>query len=168
MDITAQPDFRRDWAPRAGPMAAVGDMSLDSVPDSPGADAGAACRAVLIDFHAAVDHGRATDALDLFTDDASVDVAGQRMEGREQIASFLARRQAQTDRHTVHVIANDVVREQTADRLVLTAKLQLYERAADGSFALQRIVDTTQTFRLQPDGWRIAERVISSATADGD
>lgn len=138
-----------------------------SVANSPGlGDPAAACRATLVDFHGAVDHGRASEALDLFTEDASIDVAGQRIEGREQIAAFLAGRQAQTDRQTVHVFTNDVVREQTADQLTLTALLQLWEGTSDGSFALGRIVHTTQTFRRGPDRWRIAERRIAPATVE--
>lgn len=118
----------------------------------------AACRATLVDFLSAIDRGRATEALDLFTDDASFAARGQQLHGREAIAGFLRERQGEASRHTVHVIANDVVRAAGEDELVLTATLLLHEREQDDRYAIHRALDTTQTFRRHSDRWRIAAR----------
>jgi len=171
VDTSAQPDFVRTWAVQGAAMApldlgAAGTSTTASgSPATAKDDAVSACRGVLIDFLAAIDRGRATDALDLFTSDASFAARGSQLHGREAIAAFLADREAQTHRHTVHVVANDTVRERTDEQLTLTALLLLYERAGDGSFELDRVLNTTQTFRRGPDGWRIAHRATTLVDA---
>ncbi len=129
----------------------------------PAADARDAdrCRAVLIELLAAIDHGRATEALELFTDDACFAARGERLEGRAAIRDFLARREAETHRQTAHVIANDVA-DQIGDRsLWLRATVILYVRRAGGDYVAGRILDSTQTFRRTDSGWRISRRDVS-------
>lgn len=128
----------------------------------PGTDA-EQCRTLLIDFLAAIDHGRATDALELFTPDAVFDARGATLRGHEEIAGFLAAREGETQRQTVHVITNDAVRCHDDHDLELTALLILYERAIDGTYRLDRILDTTQTFQRLPSGWRISSRTTRPA-----
>jgi hypothetical protein len=74
---------------------------------APGVDAGsaAACHAVLVEFLAAIDHGHASTALDLFTEDASFTARGQQLRAATRSAGFLTEREAETDRQTVHTIA---------------------------------------------------------------
>lgn len=121
------------------------------------------CRALLIDFLAAIDQGRATDALELFTPDALFDARGTTLRGHEEIANFLAAREGETQRHTVHVITNDAVRRHDDHDLELTALLILYERQIDGTYRLDRILNTTQTFQHLPSGWRISSRTTRPA-----
>lgn len=109
---------------------------------------------------AAIDHGHATKALDLFTHDASVAARGQQLHGHKAIAAFLTEREAETDRKTAHVLTSDVVRSAADDEIVLSAVLLLYERQSDGRYAIHRVLDTTQTFRRNRDRWRIRERSI--------
>jgi len=106
----------------------------------------------------AVDHGEATQALDLFTDDASFAARGQQLHGHVAIAAFLREREAETDRHTVHVVTNDVVRSAGDDEIVLSATLLLHERDSDGRYAIHRVLHTTQTLRRDRDRWRIRDR----------
>jgi len=40
----------------------------------------------------------------------------------------------------------------------------LYEHPVDGAWHLDRILDTTQTFRRRHDGWRIRHRAASPAS----
>lgn len=80
-------------------------------------DASGACHDVLVAYLTAVDHHRATDALPCFTDDAQIAARGQHLSGREEINRFLAERQADTARHTAHLIANEVIEYVDGDRI---------------------------------------------------
>lgn len=138
---------------------------MNGAPDDPvDGDLGgpaAQCHAVLVDFLAAIDRGRATQALRLFTSDASFDARGRQLRGHEEIRRFLSAREADTDRHTVHLLANEVVRRCTSEELELTALLLLYERRLDGQYQVERVLDTAQTFRRTSDGWRISSRATT-------
>ena len=161
VDRSALADFVRTWAPEVGAMPSLrldGGGARAEPPPGTSAAGLAACRATLIDFLAAIDRGRATEALDLFTDDASFAARGQQLHGRAAIARFLEEREAEPDRLTVHVLANEVVRSATADELELTTTLLLHEREPDGRYAVHRALHTVQTFRRQPDRWRIQAR----------
>jgi ketosteroid isomerase-like protein len=163
VDRSAQAGFIETWAPQLSSMPSLrvdGSCSdADPPPPAGTSHAGvAACRATLIDFLAAIDHGHATTALDLFTDDASFAARGQQLHGHEAIGAFLDEREAETERHTVHVVTNDVLRSASDDEIVLSAMLLLHERDSDGRYAIQRVLDTTQTFRRDRDRWRIRDR----------
>jgi SnoaL-like protein len=120
----------------------------------------AQCRAVLIRFLAAIDHGRATDGLSLFTEDASLTARGERFRGRAAIGGFLAQREAQTERQTAHVIANEIAVPSGDQRLELRATLILYVRRPSGDYVVERILDTVQTFRRTDGGWQIHDRDV--------
>ena len=45
----------------------------------------AACRALLVDFLTAIDHGRASEALDLFTPDASFATGDGQLRGHDEL-----------------------------------------------------------------------------------
>jgi ketosteroid isomerase-like protein len=120
----------------------------------------ARCRAVLVDFLGAIDRGQATRALELFTADASFAARGEQLRGRDQIATFLAARESE-DRHTAHLVANDVARSVGDDEVELTALVFLHERQADGHYPIVRVLDTTQRFRRTKDGWRICHRATT-------
>jgi uncharacterized protein (TIGR02246 family) len=163
VDRSVQAAFIETWAPQLSSMPSlrVDGSCSDACPPPPAGTSQAgieACRATLIDFLAAIDHGHATAALDLFTDDASFAARGQQLRGHEAIAAFLHEREAETERHTVHVVTNDVLRSATDDEIVLSATLLLHERDSAGRYAIQRVLDTTQTFSRDRDRWRICER----------
>lgn len=124
-------------------------------------DAASQCRAVLVDFLAAIDHGRATQALELFTPDASFAARGQQLHGRDQIAAFLSDREAETERQTAHLIANEVIRRATESELELTALVFLHERSRGGDYEIKRVLDTVQRFRRTAGGWQIYYRSTS-------
>ncbi|MGI8622920.1 MAG: nuclear transport factor 2 family protein [Solirubrobacteraceae bacterium] len=161
VDETSRHGFVETWAPSAPPMDTL-DLTGTATP-TPGlvGDDAARCRAVLVDFLAAIDHGRATEAVQLFTDDARLTARGERLQGRAAIAGFLAEREAETGRQTVHVIANEITRRLDADHLQLEAVLVLHVRAPDGGYPVERILDTTQTFRHTDAGWQISDRDVS-------
>ncbi len=125
----------------------------------PGEDPATACHAVLVEFLAAIDHGHASTALDLFTDDASFTARGQQLHGRDAISEFLTVREAETGRQTVHLIANETQHTNDADETVtLEAILVLVERNSAGKFVTHRILETTQHFVPTAAGWRITRR----------
>lgn len=167
---SAQASFLDTWSPGGAVMPA---LTFDDPPGvatttgprlptnrNPG-DPAAQCHAVLVDFLDAVDRGMATQALDLFTPDASFDARGQQLHGHEQIRRFLTAREADHDRHTAHLIANEVVRRCTDDQLELTALLLLHERGADGRYHVEHVLDTVQVFRRTDNGWRIHHRATT-------
>jgi hypothetical protein len=161
VDRSVQPDFVQTWAPQLAvmPTLRIGAPAAPAGPPAGTSPEGImVCRATLIEFLSAIDHGRATDALDLFTDDASFAARGQQLQGRPAIAGFLQERQAEASRHTVHVLSNEIVRSATADRLELTATLLLHEREPDGHYAIHRALNTTQSFHRHHDRWRIHTR----------
>lgn len=122
----------------------------------------ARCRSVLIRFLAAIDHGRATDALNLFTEDASLVARGEHLRGREAIGRFLGQREAETERQTAHVIANETADPADDQCLDLRATLILYVREPSGGYVVERILDTVQTFRRTDSDWRIQDRQVWS------
>lgn len=126
-------------------------------------DATAACRAVLVTFLAAIDHGHATTAVNLFTADALFTARGQQLHGRDAISQFLTTREAETDRHTIHVIANETIRGSDANETItLEAVLILLLRSEAGNYGIDRVFDTTQDFVRTPTGWKIASRDVTS------
>jgi len=119
----------------------------------------AACHIVLVEFLAAIDHGHATTALDLFAEDASFTARGQQLQGRDAISEFLTEREAETDRQTVHINANETAStDDTREAVTLDAVLVLLVRNGAGQYAFDRVLDTTQQFVPTPAGWRITSR----------
>jgi len=135
--------------------------AVNSPPSEPGdrrtPEPAVQCHTVLVEILGAIDRGQATQALELFTPDASLEADGKQLHGRDEIASFLAEAQRQ-DRHTAHLITNEVVRRATDDEIELTALTFHYKPQADGKYRLEGVLDTTQAFRRTPDGWRIHRR----------
>jgi len=70
----------------------------------------AAATETVLAYHRAIDTGHATDAISLFTEDAVFQARGTELVGRDAISGFMTDREAQVGRHTVHVVANVVVR----------------------------------------------------------
>jgi len=171
VDASVQPAFLDTWSPGGAVMPTVnleGAPSGTATGNAAGpptkrepSDPAAQCHAVLVDFLTAVDRGQATLALELFTPDASFDARGQQLHGHDEIRRFLVAREADSDRHTAHLVTNEVVRRCTADELELTALLLLHERGADGRYHVERVLDTVQVFRRTDNDWRIQHRATT-------
>lgn len=116
------------------------------------------CRQHVIGYHLAIDRGRATTGIDAFTDDAEFEIRGERLRGRDAILEFLTRREAMPDRQTAHLISNEHLVERSADEITLGCLVLLHIRGADGTYDLEKILDTTHTLRRTAEGWRIARR----------
>ena len=117
-----------------------------------------ACHDLLIAFLTAVDHHRAMDAMPCFAEDAQIVARGQQLNGREEIGRFLAERQADSSRHTAHLIVNEVFDHVDADSVELDARVVRLLHEPPNGYRIDQVVETTQTFRLTTVGWRISQR----------
>jgi ketosteroid isomerase-like protein len=136
---------------------AVGPMRDEAGAADPAGDI-ASARATVVAYHAAIDRSRATAALPLFAEDAHFEAKGEVLQGHAEIGGFLSYREAQRDRHTVHVIANETAEHVGADEVELSAFVLLHVRRPDGGYALERVLDTVHRVRRTDGGWRIARR----------
>lgn len=118
----------------------------------------ASARATVVAYHAAIDRGRASSALPLFTEDARFEAKGTVLRGHREIGEFLHGREAQRDRHTVHVLANETAEQPNPDEVELSAFILLHVRRLDGDYALDRVLDTVHRVRRTTEGWQIAVR----------
>lgn len=124
-------------------------------------DASAICRALVVGYHLDIDRGRATSGISAFAEDAEFEAKGRVMRGREAILQFFADREKQTERHTVHVIANESVVESRDGQVEIRAFVLLHVRRPDGEYALERVLDTRHTFREAGERWLISRRTSS-------
>jgi hypothetical protein len=127
-----------------------GEMAEDEV--------GQAAQNVVLSLHRAIDTGRAATGIDLFTTDAVFQARGDELVGRSAIAAFLAEREARTDRHTVHVVTNATVHRTAADHVEVTAFVLVHVREPDGSYRLERVLDTVHEMQATDSGWLISRR----------
>lgn len=109
-----------------------------------------------------VDHGPHHELADCFTEWASFEVAGTRLDGRSKISLHFAQR-AETGGATRHVVTNVLI-EQRGDRDAgVTSTLTVY---AVGSVVPVLIADVADRVVKEGKVWRIAERrLVPVATA---
>jgi len=118
-----------------------------------------AAQEVVLAYHRAIDTGRASEGIDFFTDDAVLQAKGMNLVGREAIAGFLNERQSQTERHTVHVVANVSIVRAQPDEVELAALVLLHVQQDDGRYDLERVLDTTHVVTRTSAGWRVHRRL---------
>jgi SnoaL-like domain len=120
------------------------------------------CRALVVGYHRDIDSGRAAAGISAFAEDAEFEAHGRVLRGREEILGFLSAREANTGRRTVHVIANEVVTgrdgEVDDNPVELRAMILLHVRQPDGSYLLDRVLDTVHQFRCSEGEWQITRR----------
>lgn len=122
----------------------------------------AACEALFHDVHGLIDDGRASEAIDRFTDDAVFEVRGTRYEGRIDILRFLTDREAMADRHTRHAGANFRFRRTGDAAAEASALLIVFVGEGPGPHAAvpEAVTDCEMTFRWTPAaGWRLSSRL---------
>lgn len=118
-----------------------------------------AAQEVVLAYHRAIDTGRASEGIVFFTDDAVFQAKGMHLVGRKAIAGFLNERQSQTERHTVHIVANVSVVRAQPDEVELAALVLLHVRQDDGRYDLERVLDTTHVVTRTAAGWRVHRRL---------
>lgn len=65
------------------------------------------------------------------------------------------------------MIANEIIQQTDDQRLELRATLILHVRQPDGSYLIERVLESTQTFRATNAGWRISQRDVWPLHARG-
>jgi hypothetical protein len=79
-------------------------VGIERTPQQLGAEL--ACHDLIHAFVHHIDKGAATEAINLFTDDAEIGNAEQLAKGRDEIARALAAREADASRRTCHQVTN--------------------------------------------------------------
>ena len=115
-----------------------------------------------------IDHGKANELPDLYTDDGRMLGVGEDLVGRQAIAAWSERRAAMRERTSRHVCGNIRLSPETADRIRGTVVLTVYRR--DGAIAgttLPLMVGDYEDIyvRCADARWRFAERRIVAAFA---
>lgn len=129
-----------------------------SEPVSSGPDGLHDARETVLAYHWALDRGEATSALQLFTESPVLQAQGKEYVGRVGVAGFLEHRESQVDRHTLHLIANEMVSAKAPDEVEMSAALLLLVRQTDGSYALEGVLETRHLVRREGGSWRIHRR----------
>jgi hypothetical protein len=120
------------------------------------------CWALVANYHRDIDRGRATAGIGAFADDAEFEAHGRVFRGKHEILGFLTAREADAGRQTVHVLANETLIGQDEEgdlrRVELRAMVLLHVRQPDGTYLLDRVLDTVHQFRYSDGEWRITRR----------
>jgi hypothetical protein len=120
------------------------------------------CWALVANYHRDIDRGRATAGIGAFADDAQFEAHGRVFRGKPEILGFLTAREADAGRQTVHVLANETLIGQDEEgdlrRVELRAMVLLHVRQPDGTYLLDRVLDTVHQFRYSDGEWRITRR----------
>ncbi len=118
------------------------------------------CRALVAGYHRDIDSGRATAGIHAFTDDAEFEAHGRIHRGRAEILEFLRSREADTARQTVHVLANELATgpDVPNGEIELRAMVLLHVRQPDGTYALDRVLDTVHRLRCIDGEWLVGHR----------
>ena len=116
------------------------------------------CTDVVLDLYAAIDAGRARSAMALFADEPVFETTRQRAEGRDAVSAFLAAREDDTARRTLHVLTN--LRHDSAGATArLDALLLVYGPGPDGQpWVLEHAGPARHELVQTDDGWLIAQR----------
>jgi len=129
------------------------------------AEAVSHCWALVAGYHRDIDSGHATAGIVAFHDDAEFEAHGRTFRGRVEILGFLQARESDIARQTVHVLANKVVTDQDGDgqdnEVGLRAMALVHVRRPDGTYRLERVLDTVHQFRYCDGRWRITRRTSS-------
>jgi SnoaL-like domain len=125
-----------------------------------------ACERLMIEYCHLVDHGKAAQVADLFTEDGAIKTLESTMPGREAIRRGFQSRQDRVDRMSRHVCTNaliDVVDRNTA-RGVVYLTLYRHDGAPGRAFSpiqLPALIgEYRDEFKRTPAGWKFHRREI--------
>lgn len=112
-------------------------------------------------FHRHIDRGEATKALSLVAEDADFTIRGQRMRGVDEVAEFLAWREQQTDRKTLHLIESPVIAREQDGAITVEAVLAMHASDDGGVLHLTGAFEIAHTLVRATDRWQIRDRTMS-------
>jgi uncharacterized protein (TIGR02246 family) len=126
-----------------------------------------ACRNLIHAFARHIDQGEATEAIDLFTEDAEVGDAGQSIKGRDAIGHMLAAREANTGRRTRHQVTNVMFELTGPDTAVAHSLLCLFVLGISEEPSIRAISEFDDEFARDAEGrWRFARRQAALLAGD--
>jgi hypothetical protein len=119
-----------------------------------------ACQSVLYAFAERIDTGRASQAVELFTDDARFAAGPRVAEGRAQLAAAFAAREANSARRTRHLMLNPICVPDGEAAMEVRSTLALFVLEPEAKpLAPSALLACTDRLLRGADGrWRIASR----------
>lgn len=130
-----------------------------------------ACERLIVRYCTFVDFGEASRIPELFTEDATWSGTDLRLDGREQITAWFARREGVTRRVSRHVMTNVAVDVLSPDEAESVSYLVNYRHDRDeGDTTLPAparlpkwVGECHDRFRRTADGWRFSARRVDVA-----
>jgi hypothetical protein len=116
-------------------------------------------------FHRHIDRGQATRSAELVAPDADFTIRGQRMQGHAAVLDFLTWREAQVDRHTLHVLTSSIVTRSAPSVLSVESILLMHARDEDGVLRLGDAFEIVHGLVLDGGRWLIRDRTMSPVHA---
>lgn len=118
----------------------------------------AACVNVLKAYADAIDGGRASTVVELFTEDAVFEAGARALRGRAQLVPAFAAREADTVRRTRHLVLNPSCVASGADAMEVRSTLLLFVLGAEPVAPRALVQCDDRMARGADRRWRIASR----------
>jgi hypothetical protein len=135
-------------------------IGIERTPQQLGAEL--ACHDLIHTFAHHIDRGAATEAVDLFTDDAEIGLAEQLVKGRAEIARALAAREADASRRTCHQVTNIMFQQTGPDTASAHSLLCLFVLDGQQEPTVRAISKLDDQFARDSAGqWRFSRRMAT-------
>ena len=135
-------------------------VGIERTPQQLGAEL--ACHNLIHAFAHHIDRGAATEAIDLFTDDAEIGNAEHRAKGRNEIAPMLAAREADASRRTCHQVTNIMFQQTGPNTASAHSLLCLFVLDGQQELAARAISRLDDQFARDAAGqWRFSRRMAT-------
>jgi hypothetical protein len=135
-------------------------IGIERSPQQLGAEL--ACHDLIHTFAHHIDRGAATEAVDLFTDDAEIGLAEQLVKGRAEIARALAAREADASRRTCHQVTNIMFQQTGPDTASAHSLLCLFVLDGQQEPTVRAISKLDDQFARDSAGqWRFSRRMAT-------
>jgi hypothetical protein len=135
-------------------------VGIERTPEQLGAEL--ACHDLMHAFAYHIDRGAATEAINLFTNDAEVGNAEQRAKGRNEIARMLAAREADASRRTCHQVTNIMFQQTDPDTASAHSLLCLFVLDGQQEPTVRAISRLEDQFARDAAGqWRFSRRMAT-------
>jgi hypothetical protein len=135
-------------------------IGIERTPRQLGAEL--ACHDLIHTFAHHIDRGAATEAVDLFTDDAEIGLAEQLVKGRAEIARALAAREADASRRTCHQVTNIMFQQTGPDTASAHSLLCLFVLDGQQEPTVRAISKLDDQFARDSAGqWRFSRRMAT-------
>lgn len=128
-----------------------------------------AIEALSTEYSWLVDHGKADQAAELFTNDAVLSAGGNEVSGIVDIRRHLLERANNRDIRSRHVVTNIRLLAEGPEQVRGTFIMTIYRSIGESRRPQVIIGDVEDLYRLGTDGcWRLAERKLAPAFVIGE